>query len=97
MSLKIHEHLFEIYPSMPKYAADPSESDIIRTYDHIMLRFAGHYGRQPEYFIKSPLSPIIFGDSHSYIDLPTVAFNSSQNIIIAISKTSTKKIRLNHY
>jgi len=22
--LKTHEHLFEIYPSMPKYAADPS-------------------------------------------------------------------------
>lgn len=46
-TLKIHEHLFEIYPAMPKYAADPSESEIIRIYDHIMLRFAGHYGRQP--------------------------------------------------
>jgi hypothetical protein len=62
-----------------------------------MLRFAGHYGRQPEYFIKAPLSAVLFGDSHQYVGLPTVSFNSSQSIIIAISKTSAKKIRLNHY
>lgn len=62
-----------------------------------MLRFAGHYGRQPEYFIKAPLSAVLFGDSHQYVGLPTVSFNLSQSVIIAISKTSAKKIRLNHY
>jgi hypothetical protein len=95
--IKAHEHLFEIYPSMPKYAADPSESDIIRIYDHIMLRFAGHYACQPAYFIKAPLCPVLFGDLHRNIGLPVISFCSSQNVIIAISKTNNNKIRLNHF
>jgi len=62
-----------------------------------MLRFAGHYGCRPSYFVKSPLCPLLFGDSHSYINLPVISFCSSQNVIIAIAKNESKKIRLNHF
>jgi hypothetical protein len=82
---------------MPKYAADPSESIIIKIYDHIMLRFAGHYGCQPSFFVKSPLCPVLFGDAHKYVDLGTASFCSTQNVIIAIGQSNSKKIRLNHY
>jgi hypothetical protein len=62
-----------------------------------MLRFAGHYGHQPLYFVKAPLCPLIFGDKNSYINLSKVSICSSQNVIIAISFNSTNKIRLNNY
>ena len=52
---------------MPKYAADPSESKVIEVYDQIMNRFQGHYGRQPDFFIRSPAAISIFGDNRPYI------------------------------
>jgi hypothetical protein len=47
--------------------------------------------------VKAPLSAVLFGDPHKYVGLPVVSFNSAQSVIIAIARTSSKKIRLNHY
>lgn len=38
-SLTIHHHLYQLYPNIPKFANDPEESPIIRTYDLVLKRF----------------------------------------------------------
>ena len=84
---------------MPKFAADPSESSIIETYDRIMTRFQGHYGSRPDFFVKAPAYLRILGDTHTYIgELSKVGMCSFQEIIIAIKKNaSNQKIRVNNY
>lgn len=62
--VKLAEHLFEIYPSMPRYANDPEESEIVRTYDFIVRRFQSFFSKQPTYFVKAGMSPLLFGDCH---------------------------------
>jgi galactokinase len=95
--IKVAEHLYEIYPSMPRYANDPEESEIVKTYDFILRRFVGFYGKQPKYFVKGGASPLIFGDHNDYVDFPYYSFNSTQDIVIAIATSSTSKIRINNY
>jgi len=62
-----------------------------------MLRFSGHYGRLLEYYVKSPLCPILFGGLNTYVNLDYSLLCTGQNIIIAIGTNSSKKIRINHY
>ena len=38
-SVLLHEHLYELYHDLPKFANDPSESPIIKTYDQLLKRF----------------------------------------------------------
>lgn len=64
MKIKIAEHLYEIYPAMPRYANDPEQSEVVRAYDFILRRFQGFYGKQPKYFAKASASPILLGDQH---------------------------------
>lgn len=59
--ITIHQHLYEMYPNIPKFANDPEESPIIRVYDLILKRFEGIYGRQPTYFVRSPASAVLLG------------------------------------
>eukprot|EP00919_Chromeraceae_sp_WS-2016_P011889 GHVR01027806.1.p1 GENE.GHVR01027806.1~~GHVR01027806.1.p1 ORF type:complete len:123 (+),score=5.62 GHVR01027806.1:2884-3252(+) len=82
---------------MPQYAADPSESDFIKTYDRIMLRFSSHYGKQPDLFIKAPACPNILGDDLLEVGYSAVSLCSAQNVIIAIATNGNKKIRFNNY
>jgi hypothetical protein len=91
------EHLYEIYPSMPRYANDPEESEIVRTYDFILRRFQGFFSKQPSYFVKAGTSPLLFGDQHAYSGYRHVSFSSSQDIIVAVAQTSGDKIRINNY
>ena len=95
--IKIAEHLYEIYPSMPRYANDPEESDVVKIYDFILRRFVGFYGKQPKYFVKGGASPLLFGDHHDYVDFPYYSFSSTQDIVIAIAPSSSSKIRINNY
>jgi hypothetical protein len=60
--VRVAEHLYELYPSMPRYANDPEESDVVKTYDFILRRFQGFYGKQPKYFVKAAASPVLLGD-----------------------------------
>lgn len=38
-SIKVHGHLYQLYHDLPKYANDPTESPIIKTYDLLLKRF----------------------------------------------------------
>jgi hypothetical protein len=91
------EHLFEIYPSMPRYANDPEESEVVKTYDFILRRFQGFFSKQPAYFVKAGISPLLLGDCHSYSGYPYISFSSTQDIIVAVAKTSSGQIRINNY
>lgn len=82
---------------MPRYANDPEESEIVKTYDFILRRFQGFYGQQPAYFVKAAASPILIGDEHDYSGFPYFSFSSTQDVIIAIAKSSSSKIRINNY
>ncbi len=84
--IKSVEHLYEIYPSMPRYANDPEESEVVKTYDFILKRFQGFYSKQPTYFVKCGTSPLLFGDCHNYSGYPYVSFSSTQDIIVAVIK-----------
>ena len=37
--IKPCEHLYELYHDLPKFANDPAESPIIKTYDLLLKRF----------------------------------------------------------
>ena len=91
------EHLYQLYPSMPKYAADVSESLFIKIYDQIMTRYQGCYGKQPDLFIKSPLYVLLMGAKQKYVGFSKLGMASEQNIVIAMGKNTAKKIRINHY
>lgn len=84
------EHLYEIYPSMPRYANDPEESEVVRTYDFILRRFQTFFSKPPTYFVKSGMSPLLFGDCHDYSGFPFLSFSSTQDIIVAVAKTSSE-------
>ena len=96
-AIKIHEHLYEQYPNLPKFANDPEESPIIRTYDLILKRFVGIYGRQPTYFVRSPATALLFGSLSPEVSLGRASFCSMQNIIVAICLNGHTKVRFNHY
>lgn len=95
--IRTAEHLYEIYPAMPRYANDPSESEVVRTYDFILRRFQGFYSRQPTYFVKSGTSPLLFGDCHPYSGFPYLSFSSTQDIVVAVARTPGPDIRINNY
>ena len=82
---------------MPRYANDPEESDIVKTYDFILRRFQGFFSKQPTYFVKTGTSPLLFGDQHAYSGYKFVSFSSSQDIIVAVAQTTSGKIRINNY
>lgn len=62
-----------------------------------MRRFQGFYSKQPTYFVKCGTSPIVLGDCHSYSGFPYLSFSSTQDIIVAVARTSSDKIRINNY
>lgn len=82
---------------MPRYANDPEESDIIKAYDFIMRRYQGFFGKQPTYFIKASTSPLVFGDRHSYSGYDWLSFSSTQDLVVAVGRSSSNKIRINNY
>ena len=82
---------------MPRYANDPDESEIVKTYDFILRRFQGFYSKQPTYFVKAGTSPLLFGDQHPYSGHRHISFSSNQDIILAVAKTSADSIRINNY
>ena len=82
---------------MPRYANDPDESEIVKTYDFILRRFQGFFSKQPSYFVKAGTSPLLFGDQHTYSNYPHVSFSSTQDIVVAATATSADKIRINNY
>ena len=91
------EHLYQIYPAMPRYANDPDQSEIVKTYDFILRRFQGFYSKQPSYFVKAGTSPLLFGDQHTYSGYRHVSFSSGQDVVVAVTKTSSESIRINNY
>lgn len=82
---------------MPKYANDPEESEIIKSYDLLASRFRGIYGGEPKYFIRSPASCAVVGSASSTVGLIVASMNCLQNVVIAIANNSHGRIRINHY
>ena len=62
-----------------------------------MRRYQGFYGKQPTYFAKAATSPVVFGDRHVYSGYDWASFSSTQDIVIAVGRSSTTKIRINNY
>lgn len=82
---------------MPRYANDPDQSEVVKTYDFILRRFQGFYSKQPSYFVKAGTSPLLFGDQHTYSNYRFISLSSSQDIIVAVAQTSSGQIKINNY
>ena len=91
------EHLYQIYPAMPRYANDPEESEVVKMYDFLLRRFQGFYGRPPSHFAKAPASPLLLGGHHPYVDLPYLGFSTTQDVVVAAVQTNSHKVRINNY